>query len=111
MKQTFLQKHPNLEDRKSIYEETIQDYPGKIPVICEPAQGSDLAIDHTVYAVHSNFNVIKFTRFVQKDQKFDKQVVIVPLLNGKALPSDALLADLQKDHKGADGFLYIQFRG
>ena len=79
-------------------------------MICEPAQGSDLAIDHTVYAVHNNFNVIKFTRFVQRDQNFDKQVVVVPLLNGKALPSDALLADLHNENKGPDGFLYIQFR-
>ena len=66
-KATFVQRHPtlgkfnhsqksliianrpfkNIEDRKAQADKIIQSYPDKIPVICEPAQGSELTLDRT----------------------------------------------------------------
>ena len=64
-KLTFVQRHPSLgkckkfaakksksvlyliEDRKAQADKIIQSYPDKIPVICEPAQGSELTLDRS----------------------------------------------------------------
>ena len=36
-----------IDDRKAQADKIIQSYPDKIPVICEPAQGSELTLDRT----------------------------------------------------------------
>ena len=60
-KLSFLQRHPNLgkwlifqsnqilplDERKSQSAKILKDYPDKIPVICEPAEGSGLTLDRT----------------------------------------------------------------
>ena len=59
-KPTFLQRHPRLgkwifketnsrftEDRKAQADKIIASYPDKIPVICEPADNSELTLDRT----------------------------------------------------------------
>ena len=68
VKPTFIQRHPTLgksskiallylilitwsvchiEDRKAQADKILESYPDKIPVICEPAQGSELTLDRT----------------------------------------------------------------
>ena len=37
----------DLDDRKAQAQKIISQYPNKIPVICEPADGSELTLDRT----------------------------------------------------------------
>ena len=43
----YLTHDINIDDRKAQADKILQSYPDKIPVICEPAQGSELTLDRS----------------------------------------------------------------
>merc|ERR1711959_302138 len=108
----FKEEHP-FEKRVEEADKIRKKHADRIPVICERADGSDIAeIDRKKYLVPQELTVGQFVYVVRKRLKLPPEKAIFIFVNG-VLPSTgaALMSQMYKDYKDPDGFLYVTYSG
>lgn len=86
-------------------------YPDRIPIIIDRAPNKQTPIiDKRKYLVRGKFTVAEMMITIQKRLKVDETTMICLLINNKTLlPGPWLMSSAYKEHKDADGFLYITY--
>ena len=113
MKFKFATENP-VEKRKSECDQIINQYPDKIPIICEKDPNcKDLPeIDKTKYLVSNNLSVANFNLMIRKRIGVKEEAsAFYLLINGNYnLIGDRALSDIYEKYKSPeDGFLYIVY--
>ena len=65
-KPTFVQRYPELADRKAKADKVILEHPDKYPIICEPVQGSRLSLDRTKLLISKELKVNQFKAVIRR---------------------------------------------
>ena len=107
----FTIDNPDVEKRKKECDQILNQFPEKIPIICEKDPNCKLAeIDKTKFLVSNDLTVAQFNFMIRKrlDIKEEKSAFYL-LVNGQfAITGDISLSDVYQKHKSPqDGFLYI----
>merc|ERR1712205_111466 len=112
MLQRFKDEH-TFEKRVEEADKIRKKHADRIPVICEKAEGSDIAeIDRKKYLVPQELTVGQFVYVVRKRLRLPPEKAIFIFVDG-VLPSTgaALMSQMYKDYKDPDGFLYVTYSG
>ena len=108
----FKKRHPKVAERKEQSDKILSQYPDKVPVICERADGSQLMqLDKSKFLIPSDFQGIQFNQLIRKRMKMDKNEALYLFVSGKKLlASDKQMSEIYKENMDTDGFLYIQYK-
>ncbi len=107
-------KNPDVGKRKEECQHILNQFPEKIPIICEKdPKCRDLQdIDKTKFLVSNDLSVAQFHFMIRKKLNIqeDKSSFYL-LVNGDfAISGDSLLSDIYQKHKNPeDGFLYMLY--
>ena len=102
----------NVEERKKEYIKMKNNFPEKIPVICERDPKSNLIdIDKNKYLVPDDFAVSQLNEMLRKRVIFNSYEPFYLLFNGKdCVTGDKILREIYEKYKDSqDGFLYIGY--
>ena len=104
--------NPDIEQRKKECEQIRNQYPDKIPIICEkdPLCKDSVEIDKTKFLVSKDLNVAQFNFMIRKRCGVQEEnSAFFLLVNGNYnLTGDLSLSNIYEQHKSPeDGFLYI----
>ncbi|PRT54529.1 Autophagy-related protein 8 [Wickerhamiella sorbophila] len=111
MRSQFKDDYP-FESRAAEAERIRQKYTGRIPVICEKVDKSDIAsIDKRKYLVPADLSVGQFVYVIRKRIKLEPEKAIFIFVNDVLPPASALMSTIYDEHKDKDGFLYITYSG
>ena len=105
-------KEKDVEQRKLDCEKIRNQFPEKIPIICEKDPKSNIRdIDKTKYLVPQDLTVSQFSFMIRKRIEIPQEAAFFLLVNGKtSIAGDCQLSDIYKLHKDpSDGFLYIAY--
>lgn len=108
----FKDAHP-LERRAAEAARIKERYPGRIPVIVEPAaRAADVPpIDKSKFLVPGNMTVGQFLYTLRKRLALPAEKALF-LFVGSTLPTTAtLISQLYEEHADGDGFLYLSYSG
>ena len=110
----FMKDNPDVQKRKSECEQIKQQYPDKIPVICEKdPKCKDLdEIEKTKFLVSNQFTVTQFNLLVRKRVgALDETCSLFLLANAQFnLTGDLIMSEVYEKYKNKeDGFLYIVY--
>ncbi len=108
----FKKDNPDPEQRRKECDKIINQFPEKIPIICEKDPKSTIRdIDKTKYLVPRDLSVSQFTMMVRKRIEIQQESAFYLLVNGKtSITGDTLLSDIYDKNKDPqDGFLYIAY--
>jgi GABA(A) receptor-associated protein len=104
-KQTYSFEYRFLESQRG-----IQNYPNRIPIICEKSRHMDLPdIDKNKYLVPWDLTVAQFIYVIRKRIKLRPEEAIFLFIGDTISTSSAIMGELYNYHKDPDGFLYIQY--
>lgn len=106
-------KKYTLERRKAEAVRILKRYPTRIPVICERADTSDIAlIDKYKYLVPNDLVIAQFIFVIRHRLELDAAKAIFLFVNNQIIPpSNVSLGELYEEYKSADGFLYMTYSG
>jgi len=106
-------KKYTLKRRKAEAVRILKRYPTRIPVICERADTSDIAlIDKHKYLVPAELIMGQFIFVIRRRLKLDAAKAIFLFVNNQIIPpSNASLGELYEEYKSEDGFLYMTYSG
>ena len=106
-------KKYTLERRKGEAGRILKRYPTRIPVICERADTSDIAlIDKHKYLVPAELIMGQFIFVIRRRLKLDAAKAIFLFVNNQIIPpSHASLGELYEEYKSEDRFLYMTYSG
>ena len=110
----FMKDNPDVEKRKSECDQIREQYPDKIPVICEKdPKCKDLdEIEKTKFLVSNQFTVTQFNLLVRKRVgALDETCSLFLLANAQFnLTGDLIMSEVYEKYKNKeDGFLYIVY--
>ena len=108
----FKQENRDVNQRRQNCEKIKQQFPDKIPIICEKDPKSNIRdIDKTKYLVPNDLTVSQFSFMIRKRIEIKQEEAFFLLVNGKtSLTGDANLSDIyERYHDKEDGFLYIAY--
>ena len=110
----FITDNPDVAKRKEECQQIINQYPEKIPIICEKdPKCKDLAdIDKTKYLVSKELSVAQFNYMIRKRIGVkEENSAFYLLINGNFnLTGDQALSEIYNRFKSPDdGFLYIVY--
>ena len=98
--------------RKQNCDKIKQQFPDKIPIICEKDPKSEINnIDKTKYLVPNDLTVAQFSFMIRKRLQLPENEAFFLLAKGKyTLTGDMNLIDVYKKYSDSeDGFLYIAY--
>ena len=106
-------KKYTFEKREAEAFRILKRYPTRIPVICERAEPSDIAlIDKHKYLVPVELIMGQFIFVIRRRLKLDAAKAIFMFVNNQIIPpSNASLGELYEEYKSEDGFLYMTYSG
>ena len=104
-------KKVNAIDRRKQCEQILQQYPGKIPIICEKDPTCKIVpIEKTKFLINENFTVQQFINLIRTKLKLlDKEALFIFFGDKKPTiaSSDRLIGDVYQSFKDpSDGYLY-----
>ena len=110
----FMKDNPDVSKRKSECDQIREQYPDKIPVICEKDPNcKDLnEIEKTKFLVSNQFTVTQFNLLVRKRVgALDETCSLFLLANAQFnLTGDLIMSEVYEKYKNKeDGFLYIVY--
>ena len=108
----FKKDNPDPEQRRKECDKIRNQFPEKIPIICEKDPKSNIKdIDKTKYLVPNDLTVSQFSMMIRKRIEIPQEAAFYLLVNGKnSLTGDALLSETYEKYKDPqDGFLYIAY--
>lgn len=90
----------------------MQMYPDRIPVICELAKYSDMAIPVSMkkkYLVPVDLTLGQFVYVLRKHMRLGRDNALFIFIGGAMPCTSQLLKTTYNEHKNTDGFLYITY--
>ena len=108
----FKKENPDAEQRRKECEKIRNQFPEKIPIICEKDPKSNvLKIDKIKYLLPGNLLVSEFNMMIKKNVGYLPSAAFFLLANGKhSITGDTLLSEIYERYKDPqDGFLYIAY--
>ncbi len=108
----FIKDNPYVDKRREESEKIRNQFPEKIPIICEKDPKSNIRdIDKTKYLVPGDLTVSQFNMMIRKRIEIQQEAAFYLLVNGKnSITGDSLLSDIYEKYKDPeDGFLYIAY--
>ena len=108
----FKLENSDSEVRKKECDKIRNQFPEKIPIICEKDPKSNIKdIDKTKYLVPADLTVANFSGMIRKRIEIPEEAAFYLLANGKSsLTGDKLLSEVYDSYKDPeDGFLYIAY--
>ena len=110
----YTKRNPNVDKRKQECQHILNQFPEKIPIICEkdPKCKNLKEIGKTKFLVSNDLSVAQFYFMVRKNLNVEEERSSFYLLaNGKyALYGDFLMSNIYQKYKNPeDGFLYILY--
>ena len=108
----FKQENRDVNQRRQNCDKIKQQFPDKIPIICEKDPKSLINdIDKTKYLVPNDLTVSQFSFMIRKRLELKENEAFFLLANGKySLTGDTNLIEVYDKYKDKDdGFLYIAY--
>jgi len=112
-KSEYKEKNP-FEKRKAEAQRIREKFPDRIPIIVEHARADTSnisSIDRNKYLVPSDLTVGQFTFVIRKRIKLAPAQTLFIFINDSLATSSAVMAQMYKEHKDEDGFLYCFYAG
>ena len=112
MKFRFKQENSDPAQRRQNCDKIRQQFPDKIPIICERDPKSNIRdIDKTKYLVPNDLTVSHFSFMIRKRIEIKQEEAFFLLVNGKtSITGDSNLIDIYNKYADKeDGFLYIAY--
>jgi GABA(A) receptor-associated protein len=111
LKKTFKEKHP-FSKRQSDACRILEEYPNRIPVICE-CNGADLPdIDRKKYLVPFDLSMAQFLYVIRKRIKIKpEQSIYLFVGDASMVAGSQLIGTVYEKQKDLDGFLYTTYSG
>ena len=90
----------------------MKKYSGRIPIICERADTSDIElINKNKYLVPIDLTLGQFVFVIRRRLKLDPSKAIFLFIGNIIPPTASLMMTLYDEYKDNDGFLYIKYSG
>ena len=105
------QKNHSFEKRKSESFRILEEYPNRIPIICERVNNDIAELDRKKYLVPNDLTMCNFMYVIRKRLIVAPEVAIYLFVNTKIMPTSMTMDSIYHKHKNADGFLYIYYSG
>lgn len=108
----FKKDTPDPKKRKSECDKIRQQFPDKIPIICEKDPKSKIQdVDKTKYLVPIDLTVAQFSYMIRKRVELEKDSAFFLLVGAKhSITGDTLISEIYEKYKDPeDGFLYIAY--
>ena len=108
----FKKDNPDADQRRKECEKIRNQFPEKIPIICERDPKSNIKdIDKTKYLVPQDLTVSQFNSMIRKRIEIPQEGAFYLLVNGKnSITGDTVLSEIYDKNKDPeDGFLYITY--
>ena len=108
----FRKENPDVEQRRRECDKIRNQFPDKIPIICEKDPKSNIRdIDKTKYLVPNDLTVSQFSMMIRKRIEIQQEAAFYLLVNGKnSITGDSLLSEIYDKYRDPDdGFLYIAY--
>ncbi|CAJ1928406.1 unnamed protein product [Sphenostylis stenocarpa] len=87
-------------------------YPGKIPIIVEKAERSDLpSVDRKQYLTSGDLSVGQLVYLLRKQIRLTAEKAMFVFVDNILPPTGASMAALYDEKKDEDGFLYVTYSG
>ena len=92
----FRKENPDTEQRRKECDKIRNQFPDKIPIICEKDPKSNIKdIDKTKYLVPADLTVANFSSMIRKRIEIPEEAAFYLLANGKSsLTGDKLLSEV-----------------
>lgn len=107
-------KEKTLEQRKTECSRVRKKYPDMIPIICERYAGSKNIPQSTrrKYLVPPDITMGQFKFVIRKRIQMSPDEALFVFINKSTMcPAMVTIANIYKDHRDEDGFLYMQYSG
>lgn len=100
------------EERKKESKNVLTRYPGKIPIIAEPSNKTNIPIlDKQKFLVPGHITVGQFIYILRQRIKISTEKALF-LFVGDVLPTiSSYMNELYDEYSDSDGFLYITYSG
>ena len=102
----------SVEERKLEFDKIRNEFPNKIPIICEKDPRSNIRdIGKSKYLFDKDLSLSKFCLRLRHMIKLEKETALFLLVNGRiSLTGNSILSDIYNMYKDPeDGFLYITY--
>jgi GABA(A) receptor-associated protein len=106
----FQKKH-SFEKRKSESFRILEEYPNRVPIICERINNDIMELDRKKYLVPNDLTMGNFMRVIRKRLSVAPEVAIYLFVNTKIIPTSMIMDSIYDKNKHDDGFLYIYYSG
>lgn len=111
MKSAFKKEH-TFEQRIEESQRIRQQYPDRVPVICEKAEKTDIPnISKKKYLVPGDLTVGQFVYVIRKRIKLSPDKAIFIFVESVLPATSASMNDIYAEYKDEDGFLYLCYSG
>lgn len=98
------------DDRVKLSSEIMQRYPDRIPIICQPKQGSEMTIDKVKFLAPKDFKMGHFMVTLRnRVSQIRSSDAIYVFCKNVCAPSNETLGDIYQKYKDEDGLLYFEF--
>ena len=105
------QKNHSFEKRKSESFRILEEYPNRVPIICERVNNDIAELDRKKYLVPNDLTMCNFMYVIRKRLTVAPEVAIYLFVNTKIMPTSMTMDSIYHKHKHDDGFLYIYYSG
>jgi GABA(A) receptor-associated protein len=105
------QKNNSFEKRKSESFRILEEYPNRVPIICERINNDIMELDRKKYLVPNDLTMGNFMRVIRKRLSVAPEVAIYLFVNTKIIPTSMIMDSIYDKNKHDDGFLYIYYSG
>jgi GABA(A) receptor-associated protein len=101
-----------LEERISIAEKIMVQFPGTVPVIVDRLPNSHLPpIKKNKFIIPNNITVGKFLYEIRKSIPMNQEQGLIIFIGEIIPPTSSLMANIYYRHKSEDEFLYVTYTG
>jgi|TARA_B110000444_G_scaffold257985_1_gene297723 GABA(A) receptor-associated protein len=101
----------SFEKRKDESFRILQQYPDRVPIICERINHEIPELSRKKYLVPDDLIMCNFMYVIRKRLILAPEVSIYLFVNKKIVPSSMAMGDIYNKYKSEDGFLYIHYSG
>jgi GABA(A) receptor-associated protein len=110
-KPSFKEKH-SFEKRASESSRILEEYPDRIPVICECLGGEVPDIDRKKYLVPSDLTMAQFLYVIRKRIRISPEKSIYLFVEDSVIVAGSqLIGSVHNKYQDSDGFLYVTYSG
>ncbi|XP_074566938.1 autophagy-related protein 8f-like [Curcuma longa] len=112
LRQSSYKQQHDLEKRKAESMRINEKYPGRVPVIVEKAERSDVPnIDKKKYLVPVDTTLGQFVHVIRKRINLSAEKAIFMFVDNVLPQIGTLMGHLYEEKKDEDGFLYVVYSG